>query len=77
MRNPEARRFYEAEALRGGWTIRQLDRRIGTQFYERTALSRNKAGMLVKSVILQRAAALLYDDNLCCTARQGGGPEVE
>jgi predicted nuclease of restriction endonuclease-like (RecB) superfamily len=46
VHNPEARRFYEAEALRGGWTIRQLDRQIGTQFYERTALSRNKAAML-------------------------------
>jgi predicted nuclease of restriction endonuclease-like (RecB) superfamily len=48
VRNPEARRFYEAEALRGGWTVRQLDRQIGSQFYERTALSRNKAAMLRK-----------------------------
>jgi predicted nuclease of restriction endonuclease-like (RecB) superfamily len=46
VRNPEARRFYEAEALRGGWTLRQLDRQIGSQFYERTALSRNKAVLL-------------------------------
>jgi predicted nuclease of restriction endonuclease-like (RecB) superfamily len=46
VRSTEARRFYETEALRGGWTIRQLDRQIGTQFYERTALSRNKAAML-------------------------------
>lgn len=46
VRNLEARRFYEKEALRGGWTIRQLDRQIGSQFYERTALSRNKAAML-------------------------------
>jgi len=46
VRNPEARSFYEAEALRGGWSIRQLDRQIDSQFYERTALSRNKAAML-------------------------------
>lgn len=46
VRSPEARRFYEAEALRGGWSIRQLDRQIGSQFYERTALSRNKAALL-------------------------------
>ena len=46
MRNPEGRSFYEAEALRGGWSIRQLDRQIDSQFYERTALSRNKAAML-------------------------------
>jgi predicted nuclease of restriction endonuclease-like (RecB) superfamily len=44
----DARRFYEHEALRGGWTVRQLDRQIGSQFYERTLLSRNKAAMLRK-----------------------------
>jgi predicted nuclease of restriction endonuclease-like (RecB) superfamily len=48
VRNPQAREFYEAEALRGGWSVRQLDRQISTQFYERTALSRNKAAMLTK-----------------------------
>jgi hypothetical protein len=39
VRNPEAQRFYESGALRSGWTVRQLDRQIGSQFYERTALS--------------------------------------
>lgn len=40
--------FYEAEALRGGWSVRQLDRQICSQFHERTALSKDKAAMLVK-----------------------------
>lgn len=44
--NPLAREFYQMEALRGGWTVRQLDRQIGSQFYERTALSRKKAALL-------------------------------
>lgn len=48
VENVEARKFYETEALRGGWTVRQIDRQIETQFYERTALSRNKAAMLKK-----------------------------
>jgi predicted nuclease of restriction endonuclease-like (RecB) superfamily len=43
-----ARRFYEEEALRGGWSVRQLDRQISSQFYERTLLSKNKAAMLRK-----------------------------
>jgi predicted nuclease of restriction endonuclease-like (RecB) superfamily len=47
-RSAEARRFYEAEAVRGGWTVRQLDRQIASQFYERTALSRNKVAMLAR-----------------------------
>ncbi|MDP3258983.1 MAG: PDDEXK nuclease domain-containing protein [Thermodesulfovibrionales bacterium] len=48
VKNPEARAFYETEALRGGWSVRQLERQINTQFYERTALSRDKAAMLKK-----------------------------
>jgi predicted nuclease of restriction endonuclease-like (RecB) superfamily len=48
VKKPEARGFYEAEALRCGWTVRQLDRQIDTRFYERTLLSRNKAAMLRK-----------------------------
>ena len=43
-----ARKFYEAEALRGGWSVRQLDRQISTLFYQRTLLSKNKAAMLRK-----------------------------
>ena len=48
VKNDAARRFYETEALRGGWSVRQLDRQIATVFYERTALSRDKTAMLTK-----------------------------
>jgi predicted nuclease of restriction endonuclease-like (RecB) superfamily len=48
VKNREARRFYEAEALRCGWTWPQLDRQIATIFYERTALSKDKVAMLIK-----------------------------
>ena len=50
VKNDAARRFYETEALRGGWSVRQLDRQIATVFYERTALSRDKTAMLTKGV---------------------------
>ena len=46
VRTESAREFYETEALRGGWSVRQLARQIGSQFYERTALSQNRASML-------------------------------
>jgi predicted nuclease of restriction endonuclease-like (RecB) superfamily len=49
VKDPEARNFYEAEARRSGWSVRQLDRQIGSQFYERIALSKNKAAMLEKA----------------------------
>ncbi len=44
--NDHARLFYEAEALRCGWSVRQLDRQINSQYYERSALSRDIQGML-------------------------------
>jgi hypothetical protein len=49
VKNPEARIFYEAEALRAGWSVRQLDRQISSLFYERIALSKNRAAMLEKA----------------------------
>jgi len=48
VRNPQARDFYEKEALRADWSVRQLGRQIESQFYERLLLSRNKAAMLAK-----------------------------
>jgi predicted nuclease of restriction endonuclease-like (RecB) superfamily len=39
VKNAAARQFYEQEALRGGWSVRQLDRQIATQFYERAKRS--------------------------------------
>ena len=58
VKSPEARAFYEAEALRGGWTVRQLNRQINTLFYERTALSCNKAAMLTKGAKARAADAV-------------------
>jgi predicted nuclease of restriction endonuclease-like (RecB) superfamily len=49
VKNQAACRFYETEALRCGWSVRQLDRQVSSQFYERTALSKNKAAMLEKA----------------------------
>ena len=48
VRDETARDFYEAEALRGGWSVRQLDRQINSEFYERTALSKNTAAVLTR-----------------------------
>lgn len=47
-RSAEEREFYEAEALRGGWSVRQLDRQIASQFHTRVLLSKNKRSMLEK-----------------------------
>jgi predicted nuclease of restriction endonuclease-like (RecB) superfamily len=51
VRNPQARAFYETEALRCGRSVRQLDRQVNSQSYERIALSHNKAAMLQKAEV--------------------------
>jgi predicted nuclease of restriction endonuclease-like (RecB) superfamily len=64
VRSAHARAFYESEALRGGWTIRQLDRQIQSQFYERTALSRDKAALLGESDQSRAGDSLTPDEEI-------------
>ena len=61
---PTCARVYEREALRGGWTIRQLDRQIQSQFYERTALSRDKAAILSESDGLHTGGSLTAEEEI-------------
>ncbi len=62
VKDEAGRRFYEEEALRGGWSVRQLDRQISTLFYERTALSRNKVAVLKKGAKAKAGEALTVDE---------------
>jgi len=39
--DPEAREYYEREALQGGWSVRQLDRQIASLAYRRTRRARS------------------------------------
>ena len=43
--DPMQRAFYEIEALRGNWSVRELKRQIATQYYQRTSLSTDKAAI--------------------------------
>ena len=36
------RTFYELECIQGGWSVRELKRQIGSLYYERSGLSKNK-----------------------------------
>jgi hypothetical protein len=44
--NALTRAFYEIEAIKGKWSVRQLRRQIGSLLYERTGLSWNKEALL-------------------------------
>lgn len=64
LKSEHARKFYEEEALRGGWTFRQLDRHISAQLYERLALSRNKTAVLQKAAAPTTTDLLLVEREL-------------
>jgi hypothetical protein len=51
VKNEPARAFYEAGALRGEWTVRQLNRQIDSMLYERAALSTDKTAMLAQGEV--------------------------
>ena len=46
---PFKREFYEAECIRGNWSVRQLDRQIQSMLYERTALSKRKMAVIARA----------------------------
>jgi len=46
IEDPWKRAFYENECLNGQWSVRQLQRQIGSLLFERTGLSKNKAAVL-------------------------------
>jgi len=64
VKNEQAQKFYEVEALRGGWSVRQLDRQINSLFYERTALSRSKAKMFAKAAVAKNEDAITPEEEI-------------
>ena len=46
VEQPTARGFYEIEANREGWSVRELERQIGSMLFERISASKNKDEVL-------------------------------
>lgn len=44
--SPDARAFYEIEAIKNNWSARELERQINSLLFERLAKSRDKAGLM-------------------------------
>jgi predicted nuclease of restriction endonuclease-like (RecB) superfamily len=42
IEDPQKRCFYEAECIRGGWSVRELKRQVASLYYERSGLSNDK-----------------------------------
>ncbi len=61
---PEARAFYEAEAVNARWSTRELERQIHSLLFERLALSRDREGVLAlaeKGHEIQHPSDLIKD----------------
>jgi predicted nuclease of restriction endonuclease-like (RecB) superfamily len=43
LEDPEKRRFYEQRCIQATWSVRELSRQIASLYYERTALSKDRA----------------------------------
>lgn len=56
------REFYEAECIKGNWSVRQLDRQIQSMLYERTALSKKKLSVIAKAH--EKPIALKAEDEI-------------
>ncbi|MDZ7619208.1 MAG: PDDEXK nuclease domain-containing protein [Patescibacteria group bacterium] len=62
--NPEARAFYEAEAVNCRWSTRELERQIHSLLFERLSLSRDREGVLAlaqKGHEIQQPSDLIKD----------------
>ena len=60
--DPLKRAFYEIETIKGCWTYDELDRQISTLYYERSGLSKDKAGL--SKLVNQTAQSLSPKDVL-------------
>lgn len=62
--DPLKRAFYELEAVKSGWSMRELKRQIDSMLYERTGLSRDKDAVLAladQGRLIDSAATMLRD----------------
>ena len=44
--DPLKRSFYETQAIKGNWSVKELQRQMGSLLFERTGLSTNKEGLI-------------------------------
>jgi predicted nuclease of restriction endonuclease-like (RecB) superfamily len=64
LEKPEARAFYETEAVNSRWSTRELERQIHSLLFERLALSRDREGVLAlaeKGHEIQQPSDLIKD----------------
>jgi DUF1016 N-terminal domain len=58
IEDPPKRTFYEVECVRGNWSVRQLQRQIGSLLYERTGLSMDKEAVVRRADTQEPSASI-------------------
>lgn len=64
LENPTARQWYQQEAIQQHWSVRALERQIGTLYYERLLSSQHKAPVEAEAQANTRALAANPKDYL-------------
>ena len=62
--NPDERKFYEIEAVKNNWSLRELERQFDSALYTRLSLSRDKKKVLElsqKGQIIEKPEDLIKD----------------
>ena len=62
--NPDERKFYEIEAVKNNWSLRELERQFDSALYKRLSLSRDKDKVLElsqKGQIIEKPQDLIKD----------------
>ena len=54
IENEKARKFYLEESVKSGWSVRQLERQIGTFYYERLLASQDKESVVNEIGLLEK-----------------------
>lgn len=68
--DPWKRAFYENECLKANWSVRQLQRQIGSLLYDRTALSTDKEAVINHARQQAVEAPQLIADLILCTDKK-------
>ena len=64
IKNPDERKFYEIEAAKSGWNVRQLQRQYSSSLYERLLLSSDKDKVMelaTQGLVIQKPEDIVKD----------------
>lgn len=68
--NEERRIWYMDEAVRAGWSVRQLERQMATHYYDRLLATRNECASRLPPALAETPATIPHTRNACDIRRR-------